>query len=130
MTKNFRLSISTPDGSYFDDEAVEVNLPGTEGRFGVLANHMNFIASLDPGVVEIKQDGKTSIMVIFDGIAEINQEGCTVLVDKAQDKPMDKDTLESTIGQCEHDFRKETNPSHKELIKKEIKYLKAIAEAF
>lgn len=130
MAEAFKLSICTPDGSFFEGDAIEVTLPGSEGRFGVLAKHMNLIANLDPGVVEIKQDGKISKMVIFDGIAEVQADGCTVLVEKAQSSPIAKAELSELLGQAEHDFNKETNPALKDILEKEIKYLKAFTEAF
>ncbi|MFI4983703.1 MAG: ATP synthase F1 subunit epsilon [Rickettsiales bacterium] len=130
MSEQFKLSICTPDGSFFEGNAVEVNLPGSEGRFGVLAEHMNMIANLDPGIVEIKHHDKLSKLVIFDGIAEVHEAGCTVLVEKAQDEAMTKEELAEAIGLAEHNFHKETNHALKESHEKEIKYLKAIAEAF
>lgn len=66
----------------FDEEAVSVSLPGSEGLFQVLAEHEAFVSELVPGNMHIKtKDGSThTIKIEQKGIAEISHNQVTVLL--------------------------------------------------
>ena len=50
---SFKFEIISPNELFFDQEIDMVILPGIEGDFGVLNNHMPFITSLRVGIVYI-----------------------------------------------------------------------------
>jgi F-type H+-transporting ATPase subunit epsilon len=49
----FSISLTTPDGAVFDDEAEMVVVPGAAGEIGVLARHAPLIALLKAGSTRI-----------------------------------------------------------------------------
>ena len=49
----FSLSLTTPDGAVFDDEAEMVIVPGAAGEIGVLARHAPLIALLQAGSTRV-----------------------------------------------------------------------------
>ena len=45
----YKLIISTPDGSVFDDEAISLIVRGTEGELAIMAGHIPFITAVIKG---------------------------------------------------------------------------------
>ncbi len=79
-----KLEIVTPDGVIFDAEVKQVTLPGSEGEFGVLANHATLVSLLDTGVIVIdKADGKEIAVAINSGYVKVEEEKTTCIVDGA-----------------------------------------------
>ncbi len=79
-----KLEIVTPDGVIFDNEVKQVNLPGSEGEFGVLPRHATLVSLLDTGVIVIeKQDGSEVAVAINSGYVKVDEEKTTCIVDGA-----------------------------------------------
>jgi len=79
-----KLEIVTPSGVIFDDEVKQVNLPGSEGEFGVLPRHATLVSLLDTGVIVIeKQDGSEVAVAINSGYVKVDEEKTTCIVDGA-----------------------------------------------
>ena len=68
-----KLEIVTPNGVIFDADAKQVNLPGSEGEFGVLAGHAALVSLLDTGVIVIeKEDGSEIAVAINSGLSTVD----------------------------------------------------------
>jgi F-type H+-transporting ATPase subunit epsilon len=80
----FQLTIVTPQGSAFEGTVDGVVLPGTEGDFGVLANHERLLAPLRVGEVEIRENSGSTFAAIADGFAEVDGEHVVVLVESCE----------------------------------------------
>jgi len=79
-----KLEIITPDGMIFDGEVKEVNLPGSEGEFGVLAGHATLVSLLDTGVIVYERaDSKEVAVAINSGYVKVDEEKTTCIVDGA-----------------------------------------------
>ena len=79
-----KLEIVTPDGVIYDGEAKQVNLPGSEGEFGVLAGHAALVSLLDTGVIVIeKEDGSEIAVAINSGYVKVEEAKTTCIVDGA-----------------------------------------------
>jgi len=79
-----KLEIVTPNGVIFDGEVKQVNLPGSEGEFGVLAGHAALVSLLDTGVIVInKEDGTEVAVAINSGYVKVEEEKTTCIVDGA-----------------------------------------------
>ena len=50
---SFKLEIISPQDKVFDDEVDLCIMPGVEGDFGVLKNHMPFLTTLRLGIAYI-----------------------------------------------------------------------------
>ena len=81
MADTFTLEIATPAEIIVSDEVETVTAPGTEGEFGVLREHTEFLTALRIGEVSYKKDDKTVFMAVGPGYAEVGPEKTTILVD-------------------------------------------------
>jgi F-type H+-transporting ATPase subunit epsilon len=79
----FHFDLVTPDKLLFSGEVDQVDVPGVEGDFGVLAGHAPLVALIKPGVLTVHEGGKTHRVVVLGGFAEVNPQGLTVLADAA-----------------------------------------------
>ena len=79
-----KLRIVTPVRPIVDAEVTDVVAPGTEGEFGVLPQHVNFLASLKPGILTYTEGGTRKRVVVSGGYVEVRQDVITVLADDAE----------------------------------------------
>ena len=85
MAGTFKFRLITPTGIVFEDSVEEVSAIGPLGEFGVLPDHINFITSLVPGVLEARiAEGRTMNWVVSGGLAEVKDGVLTVLASGAE----------------------------------------------
>jgi F-type H+-transporting ATPase subunit epsilon len=85
MAETFPFKLVTPTGVVFDGNVEEVSAIGPLGEFGVLAEHINFITSLVPGVLEAQlPGGATMHWIVSGGLAEVKDGVMTVLASTAE----------------------------------------------
>jgi len=106
----FHFELVSPDQISFSGEVDQVDVPGSEGDFGVLAGHAPLIALLRPGLMTVYAAGEKTELAIFGGFSEIGPDGLTVLADYAAptdntevaaQMAMDIEQLEKTIAEME-----------------------------
>ena len=82
--ETFELEIVTPNGVIYDGKAQETTLPGSEGEFGVLPQHVSLVTSLTAGVIDfIKEDGSKESIVINWGYVNVSANRVSALVEGA-----------------------------------------------
>ena len=81
---NFRFELVSPQKLLFSGEVQQVDVPGAEGDFGVLADHAPMVTTLRPGILTVHAGGGTQRIVVLGGFAEVSKEGLTVLADVAE----------------------------------------------
>lgn len=79
MATQLTLSIVTPEREIVRAQADEVELPGTEGYFGVLPGHTPMLATLAVGQLTYRSGQETRVLAIADGFAEVLPDAVTVL---------------------------------------------------
>ena len=79
----FKANLVSPEKLLFSDEVDQVDLPGLEGDFGVLAGHAPIVAALRPGIVVIRAANTQQGFVVLGGLAEFSKEELTILADAA-----------------------------------------------
>ena len=80
-TPELHLRIISPSSTQFDGAVSMVVLPGTEGDFGILPDHMPIIASLKTGNIRIyKGDNLAQEIHINSGVASVSASGVDVLL--------------------------------------------------
>jgi len=82
----FSLSLTTPDGAVFDDEAEMVIVPGAAGEIGVLARHAPLIALLQAGSTRVYTNRESEEVQEFatgPGFFTVEQDRALALVDTA-----------------------------------------------
>ena len=83
MVMNIR--VLTPDRVICSTTADEVVLPGLTGQVGVLDGHAALITALDTGLLRIKLDEKWTPIILCGGLAEIDRNRVTVLVNNVEE---------------------------------------------
>jgi F-type H+-transporting ATPase subunit epsilon len=80
---NFHFDLVSPEKLLFSGEVEQVDIPGSEGDFGVLAGHAPLVSIVRPGILTVRIDGKEEKIVVHGGFAEVSAKGLTVLADVA-----------------------------------------------
>ena len=71
-----------PDSPSILEDVTSVILPGGDGEFGVLAQHMRLISTLKPGTLQVTKDGVKEFYFIAGGYAEVNGTSVIVLAEE------------------------------------------------
>ncbi|HWE77707.1 MAG TPA: F0F1 ATP synthase subunit epsilon [Pseudolabrys sp.] len=100
MALHFELV--SPEKLLFSGEVNQVDVPGAEGDFGVLAGHAPTVATLRPGIVTVHAPGGSTRIVVLGGFAEVSASGLTILAEVAEDaSTMSPAAIESRISELE-----------------------------
>ena len=83
MAKLF-LEVVTPEGVLVSQEVDLLMASGTEGEFGILPGHINFLSGIVPGELRFDHGGKSEYMAITSGFAEVSDNKISILVDSAE----------------------------------------------
>lgn len=80
-----QLEILTPERKVFSGNVYGIQLPGTEGSFGMLENHAPMIAALGKGKMKVLKDKNNSSETyeISGGFVEMLNNHATVLIEDA-----------------------------------------------
>lgn len=98
----FQFDLVSPEKLLFSGQVEQVDVPGSEGDFGVFAGHAPLVAILRPGILTIFRDGGEQKVVVLGGFAEVSPAGLTVLADVAVTvEDMDRAVLAEQIKQAE-----------------------------
>jgi len=79
------IRVLTPDRVICSTTADEVVLPGLTGQIGILDGHASLITALDTGLLRIKLDNKWTPIILCGGLAEIDLNRVTVLVNDVEE---------------------------------------------
>jgi F-type H+-transporting ATPase subunit epsilon len=82
--KSLLLEVVTPDRQVVSTEVDIVVLPGVQGQFGVLVNHIPFLSALEIGEMYYRKGGQVDYIFLGGGFAEVTGDKVTVLVDSAE----------------------------------------------
>lgn len=98
----FQFDLVSPEKLVFSGEVDQVDIPGTEGDFGVLAGHAPVVATIRPGIMTVFAGGRQEKIVVLGGLAEVSANGLTVLADLATSvEDLDRAALARTISEME-----------------------------
>lgn len=98
----FHFDLVSPEKLLFSGEVEQVDVPGAEGDFGVLASHAPFVTTLRPGILTVRSTSGEQKIVVLGGFAEVSAEGLTVLADVAETvADLDRAMLATRISDLE-----------------------------
>lgn len=98
----FHFDLVSPERLLFSGEVEQVDVPGSEGDFGVLADHAPMVTIVRPGILTIYREGKEEKVVVLGGFAEVGPTGLTVLADVAETvEDMDRAVIAKQIKETE-----------------------------
>src|ERR1700709_2047709 len=98
----FHFDLVSPEKLAFSGEVDQVDIPGVEGDFGVLAGHAPVVAAIRPGILTVTTGGPHEKIILLGGLAEVCEKGLTVLaeVTKSMDE-LDKAAFADKISDME-----------------------------
>jgi F-type H+-transporting ATPase subunit epsilon len=98
----FHFDLVSPEKLAFSGEVDQVDVPGVEGDFGVLAGHAPVVAAVRPGILTITSGGTHQKIIVLGGLAEVSEKGLTVLADVATSmQELDRAQFAETISEME-----------------------------
>lgn len=83
MADKLHFSLVSPERELFSGSVDQVDAPGSEGDFGVLAGHAPFMTALKEGPLRVHNDGTTTTYEVRGGFADVTPEGLTILAEHA-----------------------------------------------
>ncbi len=76
----YHIRIVTPVEVSFDGMVNSIVVPGTQGYFGVLANHVPFLSSVKEGRLKVRKDERLVEFQIGDGFFEVKHNEALLMV--------------------------------------------------
>ena len=126
----FHFELVSPERLLYAGEVSQVDVPGEEGEFGVLAGHAPYIATLKPGLLTIHADGGPQRIVVRGGLAEMGPTGLTVLAEQAVPvAEIDNAMIAQAIRDCEEDIADAGNDMSRDKARARLEQLQTLKSA-
>jgi F-type H+-transporting ATPase subunit epsilon len=123
----FHFELVSPEKIAFSGEVDQVDVPGAEGDFGVLAGHAPLIALLRPGMMTVYAGGQATKLVVLGGFAEVGPDGLTVLADVATSlEDLDRAVLQKQIAKMEQGIKEMSQGSELDRAITKLDHFKAL----
>jgi len=123
------FDLVSPEKIAFSGEVDQVDLPGIEGDFGVLAGHAPVIAAVRPGIITVAVGGKHQKFIVLGGVAEVTEKGVTVLAKTATSlEELDHAAFAQQIAEMEEKLKDEVFDSELDRALSQIDHYKAIQQ--
>lgn len=84
MSGTLYLEVVTPERVLVSQEVDMVMAPGSEGEFGVLPDHINFMTSIVPGELRFDYKKKREHLAVSSGFVEVSENKVSVLAQSAE----------------------------------------------
>jgi F-type H+-transporting ATPase subunit epsilon len=98
----FHFDLVSPEKLAFSGDVDQVDVPGAEGDFGVLAGHAPVVAAIRPGILVIRTGTSQQKVIVLGGLAEVSDNKLTVLADVATSiEELDRARFAATISEME-----------------------------
>jgi F-type H+-transporting ATPase subunit epsilon len=102
----FHFDLVSPEKLAFSGEVDQVDIPGVEGDFGVLAGHAPVVAAIRPGILTVTTGASHEKIIVLGGLAEVSEKGLTVLADVATSlEELDRAKFAETITEMEENLK-------------------------
>jgi F-type H+-transporting ATPase subunit epsilon len=126
----FHFDLVSPEKIAFSGEVDQVDIPGAEGDFGVLAGHAPLVAALKPGIMVVRAaSGQRDRIIVLGGLAEVSAKGLTVLADVATSiEDLDRASFDRTIAEMEKDLEELAQGSELDKAITRLDHFKAIRD--
>src|SRR3954449_11707793 len=98
----FHFDLVSPEKLAFSGQVDQVDVPGMEGDFGVLAGHAPVVAAVRPGILTVRSGATHQKIIVLGGLAEVSDKGLTVLADVATSmQELDREAFADQIAEME-----------------------------
>ncbi|MGC1465647.1 MAG: F0F1 ATP synthase subunit epsilon [Pseudolabrys sp.] len=121
------FELVSPEKLLFSGEVEQVDVPGLEGDFGVLAGHAPVVATLRPGILTVHDDSGEHQIVVLGGLAEVSAEGLTILADTAEKiEDFDRASIAARIAEIERRIEKTHQSNELDKLIMRLDHFKAV----
>jgi F-type H+-transporting ATPase subunit epsilon len=125
----FHFDLVGPEKLLYSGEVEQVDVPGSEGDFGVFAGHAPLVAMLRPGILTIYSGSEPIRAIVTGGFAEVSPGGLTVLADSAMPvDELDREVLAGQIKDLEEDVADATEGPARDRAAHRLDQLKAVQQ--
>ena len=126
----FRFELVSPERLVYAGEVSQVDVPGEEGEFGILAGHAPYVATLKPGLLTVYGNGEPQRIVVRGGLAEMGPSGLTVLAEQAVPAAeIDAATIAQAIRDSEEDVADADNDLSRDKARARLEQLNTLKAA-
>jgi F-type H+-transporting ATPase subunit epsilon len=123
----FQFDLVSPEKLLFSGEVDQVDVPGSEGDFGVLAQHAPLVATLKPGIITVYVGSERHRIVVFGGFAEVSPSGLTILADNAVPVgELDAAVIAAEIKDIEEDIADTSDAALRDKYQRKLDQLRAV----
>ena len=84
MANDIHIKVITHENIVFEDDIDELYVQTTDGRMGILKNHIPVICALEVGVCKVVKEGKAQCLAVMGGILQFSHNQATILTDIAE----------------------------------------------
>jgi len=84
IPEKIKLEILTPQAEVYSEKVSSIQLPGSEGYFGVFPGHTPFLTSLGIGKIKVRIGDKEDYFATTGGIADVQSGAVAVLAETAE----------------------------------------------
>lgn len=85
MAEKLHFSLVSPEREVYVGQVDQVDAPGSEGDFGVLAGHAPFMTALREGFVTVHEGEHLHRFEVQGGFADVSPAGLTILAEHVRD---------------------------------------------
>ena len=124
----FHFDLVSPERMLFSGEVEQVDVPGAEGDFGVLAQHAPLVSMLRPGILVVFRPGASPLRVVIGGgFAEVSPAGLTILAELAVPvEDFDRTQLTQEIQDAEEDLADARDDASRDKLRLKLDQLRAL----
>jgi F-type H+-transporting ATPase subunit epsilon len=125
------FDLVSPERLLISSDVAQVDVPGSEGDFGVLAGHAPLVTTMRPGILVIYRDGQDPLRIVINGgFAEVGPNGLTVLADTAVPiEEFDAAAVAGVIKDTEEDIADSTDGWQRDRLTRRLEQLHELQRA-
>lgn len=102
MADTISFDLVSPERLVASVDAESARIPGVEGEFTALPNHAPFLTTLRPGLVIVREGGKTHEFFVTGGFAEVSAHAVSILAEEAMERSrVDRAFLDARLAEAE-----------------------------
>ncbi|MEJ0022437.1 MAG: F0F1 ATP synthase subunit epsilon [Alphaproteobacteria bacterium] len=113
MADKLHFSLVAPERELVNEDVDQVDVPGSEGEFGVLPNHAPVMSIVKPGALRVYNNGAIRKIFVNGGFADVTPAGLTILAEDAVDlADVDVAKLDQDIQNAREDVNGARDDAH------------------
>ena len=126
MSDKIHLKVITHERIVLEDDIDELYVQTTDGRIGILKNHIPVICALDVGVTKVVKDNNSQCVATMGGILQFAHNKATILTDIAE-LECDIDVARAKLAKERAEARLKAQEENLDVARAQIALSKAIA---